>query len=435
MGYTIENPAEDQYPQTSGYPEWITRCEADSQMSAIEMEIDPNPSDEQRTAEITVTYDGKEYKFGVIQDKKESSDEPSEDKTIQIEILEASTMRLLMKCTPSDASMAYLAMAAEKEYLSQFTTDEELFQDDMKYLENLAKKQGITFEELLEFLKYTGTQEIEMNAPAADIAYYAYAYGITDDNTLMTEIFKKEFIVESPGVTEGCKFEYDVTVDAYIADVTIIPSDNESRYFSNVLLEEALAKYGNTIEEQIQSQISFMLTHYLEEFEITPEQFLEDYGHVGQYHSTHTLEPLAKYIVYAVIFDKNGFITSEISSTSFETTRRDPTDFDVEFDIQALTKTEATISATPSDDTVLYYWNIEKGNITSDEILAKLSDEAEMYGYSCVEEYIYYKCSTGPSKYPYSELEPESEYSIYYISMSAKADLGKVHVSRTFTTL
>lgn len=435
MGYTIENPAEDQYPQTSGYPEWITRCEADSQMSAIEMEIDPNPSDEQRTAEITVTYDGKEYKFGVIQDKKESSDEPSEDKTIQIDILEASTMKLLMKCTPSDASMAYLAMAAEKEYLSQFATDEEIFQDDMKYLENQAEKQGITFDQLLDVLKYTGTQEIEMGAPATGIAYYAYAYGITDDNTLMTEIFKKEFIVESPGVTEGCTFEYDVTVDAYIADVTIIPSDNESRYFSNVVTEEFLADFGGTIEEQIQSQISFMLSRYLEEFEITPEQFLQDYGHTGKYQSTHTLDPLEKYIVYAVIFDKNGFITSEISTSSFETSRRDPKDFDVEFEILSLSKTEANISATPSDDTVLYYWDIEKGGLTSDEVLAILTDEAEMFGYSCVEEYIYYKCSTGPSKYPYSGLEPGSEYSIYYISMSAEADLGKVHVSRTFTTL
>lgn len=434
--YTLKNPVEGAQFDFKYDASWLSdfNTEGDGE---ITFQVAANEETRKREAEVRIIYGYEGGQTSVAFTVNQDAMSSPEEATIEIEIVDATPMLLSVRYTPSDNALLYVPMVVEQEHFDSLGSDEAVFADDMEYLGSMAAQYGLTLEEyLLQYLCTSGEQLVQFKNPSVNVPYYAYAYGISEQGELLTEIFKVPVVIEPSGEISDCTFSYEVAVDAYNVDVTVTPSDHNASYFSNVVTTEFLADFGATPEQQIPAQIAYMLSHYQEEFQMSPTEFMAEYGHKGVYTSHQSLDPEEEYVVYAVVFDDMGFVVSDVSYKIFETERRDPNDFSVSFELTSLSATEASITATPSDETVRYYWDIAPATMSEEDILNKYEEDALAWGYSGKEELLYYKGRYGADRYPYSGLTPGTEYNIYSISMDDQTgDLGTFAFGGNFTTL
>ena len=436
IAYTLNNPVEGARFDFGYDASWLSDFDTEGG-GKITFRAAANEESRKREAEVQVSYEyeggEKNVSFTVCQAVASNP----EGATIDIEIVNATPMQLSVRYTPSDNALLYVPMVVEQEHFDSMGSDEEVFADDMEYLGSMAAQYGLTLEEyLLNYLCTSGEQLVQFQNPSVNVPYYAYAYGISEQGELVTEIFKEPVVIEPSGEISDCTFSYQVVLDAYNADITVTPSDNGTTYFSNVVTTEFLTDFGAAPEQQIPAQIAYMLSRYQDEYQMSPAEFMTEYGQKGVHTSHHVLDPEEEYIVYAAVFDDMGFVVSDISYKIFETERRDPNDFSVSFELTSLSATEASITASPSDETVRYYWDIAPATMSEEDIMNKFEEDALAWGYSGKEELLYYKGRYGVDRYPYSGLTPGTEYNIYSISMDDQTgDLGTFAFGGNFTTL
>lgn len=149
-----------------------------------------------RSSEVTVTYAGVERVFTVNQEAGVAE----EEETISIEIVDASTLNVVVSVIPSDKEMRYMASAATKEFIDSFSSDEALFEDEMTYYTAQAEGYGVDLATYLQFvvLFQGDNPSMPMSAQSYDEPYYAYAYGVDEVNVrLITKVYKVEFTVPS----------------------------------------------------------------------------------------------------------------------------------------------------------------------------------------------------------------------------------------------
>lgn len=447
----VENAIENAVITPACEADWIGNISYDKGIVSFTV----SPAEEARETKITVEYTFDDTKLNAectINQKGKEGEEPDPgtdpvDATIEIKVLSAkSGSPVIVKYTPSDENLIYITMVGRKEYIDGLGSDEAVYKDDMEYIKTVAEENGLPFDLVLAQLMIQGTQEIQFGTAPEEVPYYAYAYGIGEDGNLCTTVFKEEFIVKKRNTepTSDIKFTYEVTLDAYYADFKVTPSDMQTRYYVHNLRTSWLDENfpGMTLEEQIPAQIEFMLSRYASDDDpITPSEFMEKFGTTGIYTRENvTLDIDEEYVIYAVVFDEEGLVISEISYEKFTPTRREPTDFDVTFKIIKLGSDEVTIKATPSDETVKYYWNIieaSKLEPFGDDIVGYWNSYWANLGIDdYANEYLFNMGSYGTTPdYPYS-VESETEYRIYYVSFDDKTgDIAKVGFGKNFTTL
>lgn len=194
IDYTITNPVDGAGVEAVTDAGWIGQFDMSSEGS-IKFMVQENEG-EARSASVNVTYAGIERSFTVNQKAAETGD----GKTIDITIVDASTLNVVVSIIPSDKEMTYIAMFAEKSFIDGFASDEELFEDEMDYYTEQANGFGVDLATYLQYIVlFKGDNpSMPMAVPNYDTAYYAYAYGVNEEGiTLETKVFKKEFTVPS----------------------------------------------------------------------------------------------------------------------------------------------------------------------------------------------------------------------------------------------
>lgn len=192
--YTLTNPQSGMTVGVNAREDWLGPFDT-SVDGRISFAVQENTG-AARSSEVTVTYAGVERVFIVNQEAGAAEDE----ETISIEIVDASTLNVIVSVIPSDKEMRYMASAATKEFIDSFASDEALFEDEMDYYTTQAESFGVdlaTYLQLVLLFKGDNTA-LSLTATTYDEPYYAYAYGVDEVNVkLITKVFKKEFTVPS----------------------------------------------------------------------------------------------------------------------------------------------------------------------------------------------------------------------------------------------
>lgn len=186
-GFTLNNVAKDAEITATADQEWITHIELIDNNSKVRFIVEPNATVKERNATVTLSCNGIEGKIAVQQG--------AEDIVVTITGVEQYLVSATVEVR--DPEMFVCVMGGLKNYVDYWASDEELFQDDLKYYKQTARGKGYSLTEFLENeIGGYGIQDVDIETLAQPgQECYVYAYGITlsDEPQLLTKIYKAPF--------------------------------------------------------------------------------------------------------------------------------------------------------------------------------------------------------------------------------------------------
>lgn len=373
--YSIENPSEKLSVNIQTESDWISHNTEKSKDGIIGLDITPNLSEESRNATITVCY-GPAQENVTIKQEGTKKEEPI-DLSFEISMDEIGTTTASFTVKPSNDDDTYLAMVVEKDYFDSFGSEEAYFQDDLKYFETMAEKNGVSLQEYLEaVVLISGTQTIPLSKLTPETAYYVYCYGLTADAEKTTEIFKKEFTTEGTQKVEA-DFEISSVVKGTEVDLSVTPSNKDIRYISDVVASAAIVDGLFTIEDLYQEYINqyiYVWTAYGK----SPQECLDEITLFGDQTLHYSLDENTEYIGFAIGVSEDAILNTELSQEKFTTTEVVPSDNKISISITdiAAHSFNYSVTTTNNDAYVLYAdYSVNWKDMTDEEILAEVTKQ------------------------------------------------------------
>lgn len=204
----------------------------------ISFTVEPNPAEpgsEAREALLTFSYPKAESVEISIRQKAPDPKEP-DPLTFVIEILRTTPSAVFTRCTPSDGEATYILRCMSRKEYESYADDAAVIAADIEAFE----RESWTGEpgRISDYLR-TGTIEEEEFGVLVREPCYVYAYGLKEDGTTTSELFKAEFTVpERPVITvqqpellpvEGGTFTVTYSVahpsDGAVVEITPSPDD------------------------------------------------------------------------------------------------------------------------------------------------------------------------------------------------------------------
>lgn len=178
---------------------------------------------------------------------------PEGEKMFNITVSNITGMSADVKIEPKDKTMTYDYYLDEMaDYVGMHnSSDYELIQFDFDYWRSMASMYGCTVADLLSerivMGDYVTTSMVEMKLMEWDTEYYAYAYGLDENGTLLSHVSKEVFRTAAPKKSDVTFTIGEPTFNYYFhqeegygavrgwrVDVPITPSDPEAKYFVTV---------------------------------------------------------------------------------------------------------------------------------------------------------------------------------------------------------
>lgn len=324
--YSIKNPSEDGKVLPETACQWISELDA-SLAGVISFVAESNYDSEPREAIVSIAYEGETYEVVL----KQGTEELPEVPVFSFEVDNIKETSLEFSIFPADKEMTYIGMLNEKSYIDQFATDEEYFADDMSFFKESALNLYIPIEDYLAMILKTGDvtgEYVNMLTPETD--YYIYAYGMNTDCMWLTEMYKTEArtkAMQMNGMT------FDIACEPYknTVEMTVIPSDPGQTYLFSIYPQSEVSKDG--IAEKYQEYLDTMMKIYIQQFGITPEEFIEDAAYTGN--QTYLFKDLldnTPYYAFAVSVASFGIFNSEVEVVEVTTGPEADVSFRLEYD-------------------------------------------------------------------------------------------------------
>ena len=307
--YTLENPVKGILPEATSDQTWVHDFAAAE--GVLSFRTDANPGTEAREARVEVSYDGKVRGSFLV--KQDFTPVPAEG--FGIEIREKTCTGVTYDIYPADKEMTWIDMVQSKRDLeTYYTSDEEIFQDDLALLKVQAQTYGLSLEEYLkQTLKKGDRKNISLDGLAAGIEYVVYVYGLNASGERLTEIFKKEFTTPEP---EKNDMTFEITfsqVEDIFYLMSVKPSDDERSYYFNLVEEELLTEMGMTVEEFVNQsmaeQIAFGTANGM-----TKEEVLEQLCSNGPDSYEYEIYPGVPFLGFACSINDDGVVDSEVAT-------------------------------------------------------------------------------------------------------------------------
>ncbi len=243
---------------------------------------------------------------------------PDESPVIELIIDNLTKTSVDFSVKPLDKNLPYLVMVVDKETFCSFESEDEYIDDDMAYLQSYAENNGMTLQEVLEEVLQTGDITANIPSLSPDTEYYLYAYHMTVNGEIISDLVKKEF------KTHGYNFNndtFEVTVSDVgynAAKVTVVPSNTSSPYFMNILDQEQYDSYGGNAMAYVR-QLEALKNYYLN-FGKTPEEMIANLCFVGTMsYEFNDLIAGGHYYAYAISVDEDFMACSEVEVVEFTT--------------------------------------------------------------------------------------------------------------------
>lgn len=417
--YRLESPVYDGVVSIENQPEWVKDVNT-SVSGEITFVADANEELEYRNAELLVQYSGDAKSSVLNLSQLPKVIPPVFD--ITIELITQTTAKYSV--VPGDKDQTYVSMLVEKNYFDSYQSDEEYFQDDLKYIKEMAESFGVSLEEYLTNTLSRGDLLVKnMTGLLPGTEYYVYAYGMTVSGERTTDIYKEQFATVSVPKID-VTFTINTSLTGPLCDLSVIPSDKEQRYVIGMYASDGVSDADAAVK-MYQQYILDMIAVY-EVMGMSPEEVVAGMSVIGDTSRTYELEENRGYIVFAASCTDNGLINSDPASETFTTGTVQPSDNVITFEVTDLEAHQATVNikTTNKDPYVIYLAKSDLFEGKSDDEIIKYIKSAEG-----IEEYV----RRGDVAVDAAELEDETGYTIYAFGYV----IGKVNTglfSASFTT-
>lgn len=327
--YRLESPVYDGVVSIENQPEWVKDVNT-SVSGEITFVADANEELEYRNAELLVKYSGDAKSSVLNLSQLPKVIPPVFD--ITIELITQTTAKYSV--VPGDKDQTYVSMLVDKNYFDIHQSDEEYFQDDLKYIKEMAESFGVSLEEYLTNTLSRGDLLVKnMTGLLPGTEYYVYAYGMTVSGERTTDIYKEQFATVSVPKID-VTFTINTSLTGPLCDLSVIPSDKEQRYVIGMYASDGVSDADAAVK-MYQQYILDMIAVY-EVMGTSPEEVVAGMSVIGETARTYELEENRGYIVFAASCTDNGLINSDPASETFTTGTVQPSDNVITFEVTDL---------------------------------------------------------------------------------------------------
>lgn len=218
---------------------------------------------------------------------------------------------------PRDKEMTYTALVTEKEFYSQFNTDEEVIEYVKWAWQEEAEGNNIPIETYLDTMLETGDlTDMTVSNRLPGTGYVVFVFGINYDLEALTGIYTSEVTTKA---VELLDISYELTPDVNGADavINIVPSDLEQSYYAGIVEKTQLSEAGSVEYWQEYFIDQIKLNQLL--YGMSAEETMSPSIHTGEQDIEFSLSPETEYAAVAMAATLQGIVFSEVSTAEFKT--------------------------------------------------------------------------------------------------------------------
>ena len=391
--------------------------------SFFDITVAQNSSGEERTATLDLVY-GNEHKSLTLKQQPWLA-------PISVRVDDVEATAVIFSVTTLDEETTWIGQIVDKAWFDKMS-DEDIFNEDMRYYNAMAEERGVSLEEYLATVLSKGSHSnIRMAGLDPEWEYVVYVYGMTPAGERTTAIYAKAFTTEAPYQGNDVTFDFDIAVERAIAHIAITPSHEGVAYYNNLITyEDFETLYGKDINVAADAVIADMIEDYAyweytlaETFEYNTDYLATAYEFEGMANT--------KYIAFAFKWNEQ---CERLSEVSFQ-----------EFEIGSIPKSENKLSMEISDVTQsTFYVKIETTNndpyaifaIPASEI-SKLRTDDQIFSYvlnNYGTSFLYNYIFEGDIEGTFSGMEADTEYAVLLFGYEAGTLTTKI-TRENITTL
>lgn len=354
----------------------------------------------------------------------EPEPEPIPEELFKMEITEVTKSSVSFRITPTDNEKPYVAMIIDKAYFEEFDSEDAYIDDDLSWFEEVAQNEGLTLAEFLAERLNVGVLEASEKELVPNTPYLLYAYHLTYEGEVISDMEYVEFTTKSP---EKVEISYEVEVSDITfsgATVNVTTSDPKAPYFVNVLSENDVEYFGG-VEVAWEAQLVALRDYYLG-YGKTPAEMIANLCFVGN--KSLTVDKLSagtKYYAYAMGVDEDFFANTEVEYVAFSTPTPDASDLTFEVELGEIFYDHAEGTVTPSNNEDGYICSIQLAESldwygSDEEFMETLVMDLEWW-YGGVENSLHY----GPTDLAqYAGLTPNTDYVVVCFGWDGAPNTG-----------
>lgn len=308
---------------------------------------------------------------------------------------------------PKDPAMTFVSMVIDRAYFDSFGSDAAYVADDAEWFEAEALSSGMSLPEYLSGVLMSGEQHNPMEGLADDTEYYLYAYGMSGEGELLSELEKVRFRtkkVEKRAVSFSIGLS-NLTTTSVSVHVEADPKG--APFFFYYMPDDVYKAFGSDYAAA-RAYVSNMVGSYLADGYKVEDLVSGMVSYGSDDDEFFGLRPSTTYHAFAVGVNDRFQVDSEPVFETFRTADVKPSDvtFDVRIDSRSAGGIRGTI--VPSNDTDKYFWDIqlrETCSLLDDGMLmtALVNNAGAM-----LQNYI----QSGPSPVEIDHLAPGTDYTI-----------------------
>ena len=214
------------------------------------------------------------------------------DCSFKINISDITGNSVKLSAIPTKMSVKYCLSAVRSDIYELYSDKNEFAADNLIDMKMNAEEEGVDFKEYISQNRLFGSSPKTIGGLSPETEYVAFAYGISDDGDIVTDIYSSEFTTvegEAP-VNMGFEFEL-IDVGSTEATAKVTPEHNDIMYYWDILPVAEMTKYTEAQIVDVLNSDGTLADHCL-------------YG-VDTYTFTG-LKPSTKYCLFAFVYDEDA---------------------------------------------------------------------------------------------------------------------------------
>ena len=421
VNYSIVKPAEGMSLEVACNAEWVTIDVVTA--SFFDITVAKNDSGAERSTKLTLGYGNDTKSLNISQKAWEAP------LAVKVDKVEATSVTFSV--TALDEETTWIGQIVDKVWFEKMS-EEEVFDEDMRYYYAMAEENGVELEEYLATILSKGSHSnLRMAGLDPEWEYVVYVYGMDTTGEMTTSIYYEPFKTTAPYAGNDVTFDFNITVNRAIAYIEITPSHEGVAYYNNLITyEDYETLYGKDINVAADAVIADVIEDYAywdytlaETFEYNTDYLATAYEFEGMANT--------KYVAFAFKWNEK---CERLSEVSFK-----------EFEIGEIPMSENKLSMEISDVTQsTFYVKIETTNndpyaifaIPASEI-SKLRTDDQIFDYILTKygtSFLYNYIFEGNIEGTFSGLEADTEYAVLLFGYEAGTLTTKI-TRQNITTL
>ena len=421
VNFSIAQPIEGVSLEVKCDAEWVSIDVVTA--SFFDITVAQNSSGEERTTTLDLVYGGERKSLTLTQQPWVAP--------IAVEVVDVEATAVTFSVETLDDQTTWIGQIVDKVWFEEMT-EEDIFNEDMRYYNAMAEERGVSLEEYLATVLSKGSHSnIRMAGLDPEWEYVVYVYGMTPAGERTTAIYAKAFTTEAPYQGNDVTFDFDIAVERAIAHIAITPSHEGVAYYNNLITyEDFETLYGKDINVAADAVIADMIEDYAawdytiaETFEYNTDYLATAYEFEGMANT--------KYIAFAFKWNEQCERLSEVSFEEFEIGAIEPSDNKLSMEISDVTQSTfyVKVETTNNDPYAIFA-------IPTKEI-GKMRDDTEIFNYILSNygtSYLYNYIFNGNIEGTFSGMEADTEYAVLLFGYEAGTLTTKI-TRENITTL